>query len=398
MSEEASIPARAASAGAAWGEPLARFDGWLTRVESTLCAVILVLEILALCFWIMLKGLASASAEGDLSGLVLRALLTSIVLGVGTFTALRPKPGQDAEKAERTRMTATLAMTVLGLFLGRAWVGAGSVYFSNLLNWYQNASILMLIGGLSGLATRLTLWVALLGASIATAKGKHINVDVVMRFLPERFRVVVAVIGWVTAAAVCTAGAWGFVDFIAVANFKLPTATQCPDDATKTCPMPAGRELGMLGEEVGRDLFMLRRQLGLDLRSFPRVAFGADYNRIFTNGQWNAWIKDGDWEAHFDKEEVGRLYLPEEMANEFHTPVISVPGGGEGARGLLIRDFDFIFPFGLLMIAFRFLLRSVLAISGHVKVDPDAMHVEDDVHEPTDADRKAAHLPAGGAS
>ena len=59
-------------------------------------------------------------------------------------------------------------------------------YFSNALNWLQSASTLTLLGGLRGLATRFTLWLALLGASLATAQGKHINVDVVMRFLTPR--------------------------------------------------------------------------------------------------------------------------------------------------------------------------------------------------------------------
>jgi hypothetical protein len=70
----------------------------------------------------------------------------------------------------------------------------------------------------------------------------------------------------------------------------------------------------------------------------------------------------------------------------------------EQARGLVIRDLNFVFPFGLLMIALRFILRSLLAISGHVRVDPDAVHGEDDVHEKHtegDADIDAA---ARGAS
>jgi hypothetical protein len=53
----------------------------------------------------------------------------------------------------------------------------------------------------------------------------------------------------------------------------------------------------------------------------------------------------------------------------------------EQARGVLIRDLNFVFPFGLLMIALRFILRSLLAVSGHVRVDPDAAHEEDDVHD-----------------
>jgi len=44
-----------------------------------------------------------------------------------------------------------------------------------------------------------------------------------------------------------------------------------------------------------------------------RATFGAP--ELFrgvadTNGEWNRWIKDGDWESHFEKEEVERLYAP----------------------------------------------------------------------------------------
>ena len=207
MAEEVknlSGPAR----GAAWAAPLVRFDGWLTKVESTLCAIVLVAEILALCFWIAMKGLASASGQGDLSGLLMRSVITSVVLGIAAHRFTRPKPGDTSEQAEKRHVYATTGAVLLGLLLGRAWVGVGATYFSNLLNWYQNASLLMLFGGLSGLATRLTLWVALLGASIATAKGKHINVDVVMRFLSDRLRVAVAIVGWMTGALVCTAAAF----------------------------------------------------------------------------------------------------------------------------------------------------------------------------------------------
>ena len=58
---------------------------------------------------------------------------------------------------------------------------------------------------------------------------------------------------------------------------------------------------------------------------------------------------------------------------------MSIPGGQE-VRGLLIKDADLVFPFGLLMIALRFILRSLLAISGHVEVDPDSAHKEEDEH------------------
>ncbi|MGO8999552.1 MAG: hypothetical protein ACLQVI_40015, partial [Polyangiaceae bacterium] len=65
----------------------------------------------------------------------------------------------------------------------------------------------------------------------------------------------------------------------------------------------------------------------------------------------------------------------------FRSPAVNVPGGMEQARGLVIRDLNFVFPFGLLMIALRFLLRALLAVSGHVRVDPDAAHEEEEVEE-----------------
>jgi hypothetical protein len=71
----------------------------------------------------------------------------------------------------------------------------------------------------------------------------------------------------------------------------------------------------------------------------------------------------------------------------------------EQARGLVIRDLNFVFPFGLAMIALRFILRALLAISGHVRVDPDAAHEEDDVHDKhADADAEIEAASPRGVS
>ena len=40
-------------------------------------------------------------------------------------------------------------------------------------------------------------------------------------------------------------------------------------------------------------------------------------------------------------------------------------------RGELINAANLVFPIGLFIIALRFLLRSLLALSGHVSVDPE---------------------------
>src|SRR6202011_2994044 len=140
-------------------------------------------------------------------------------LGIATHLAAR-KSGRAP--------VATTAAVVVGLLAGRLWVHAGVHYASNVLNWLQNASALMLIGGLRGLATRLTLWLALLGASLATSRGRHINVDVLVRYVPEPLRVPTALAGQIAAMVVCFVGALGFSDYIAISVFRSSATEPCP--------------------------------------------------------------------------------------------------------------------------------------------------------------------------
>jgi TRAP-type C4-dicarboxylate transport system permease small subunit len=365
----------------AWGEPLVKLDKKWTSFESKLCVWVLLAEIAALCFWIALKGLSSeySPGGGDVSGLVFRSLITSIAIGFAVHKATKP-PDASTLKADRHAIFVTVGV-VVGLLLGRVWVKVGVEYFSNLLNWLQSASLLMLVGGLRGLGTRFTLWLALLGASIATAKGKHINVDVVMRFLHPKMRVPVAVLGWIAASAMCLAGVVGFADHIAIESFKAPATQPCADDKNKDCDVPFGQKLDVVTHEVGNDFFLIGRQFSLDLKTFPRVLSGTKYDGWMKASEWNAWLKDGNWGAHFKQAEVNNLLLPADQPDALRSPAVNVPGGMEQAVGLVIRDLNFVFPFGLLMIALRFLLRALLAISGHVRVDPDAAHEEEEVEE-----------------
>ncbi len=62
------------------------------------------------------------------------------------------------------------------------------------------------------------------------------------------------------------------------------------------------------------------------------------------------------------------------------SPLVIVPG--KSPRGLLVETMNLLFPFGFLMMGFKFLLRVLLVFSGHVVVDPDAAHREDDDDEP----------------
>jgi TRAP-type C4-dicarboxylate transport system permease small subunit len=377
-----------------WGEPLLKLDKVWTSLETRLCVWVLLAEIGALCFWITLKGLSSeySPGGGDTSGLVFRSLITSVLLGFIVHKATKPKDASTGQ-VDRHAWFVTIAVLV-GLLLGRAWVKVGVEYTSNLLNWLQNASLLMLVGGLRGLGTRFTLWLALLGASIATAKGKHINVDVVMRFLTPKLRVPVAVLGWLSAAAMCVAGVVGFADHIAIESFKAPATLPCEGDATKDCDVPSGKKFDLVMHSINNDFFIMGRQISLDLRTFPRVLVGTKYDGWMKAGDWNDWLNGADWKSHYKPEDVENLVMPADQPDAVRSPNVNVPGGMEQARGLLIRELNFVFPFGLLMIALRFILRSLLAISGHVRVDPDAAHEEEEVEE---AHPEIARPAAGAA-
>jgi TRAP-type C4-dicarboxylate transport system permease small subunit len=393
MTEGAPGPkGEAESTAAPWGAPLAKLDARWTQLEARLAAAVLVSEIFALCAWISLKGLSAeyqveSQGEKNVSGLVFRGLVGSIVLGLVALRATRPKvPATDAgHHAAVVKQNVAVTVAVLvGLGCGRLWANGGVEYFENFLNWLQSASLLMLIGGLRGVATRLTLWLALLGASLATANGKHINIDVVMRFLTPRMRVPVAITGWVAAAVMCIAGAWGFFDHITIALFHVQPFTTCADGAEPAgksglCPVPPTQKVARVLHDVGTDLFVVGRQMSLDVSSLPRVIAGTKYNGFMTNAEWNTWVSGGDWASHFPAEQVAGLLVPNDRPGEFHIPAVSIPGGQE-VRGLLIKEADLVFPFGLLMIALRFLLRSALAISGHIEVDPDSAHREEDEH------------------
>ncbi len=370
----------------AWGEPLMRLDRAWTRLESGLAALVLIAEVAALSLWIALKGLsaeyqAKGTGGNDVSGLVFRSILLAFLLGFAAHRILRPAVGQDTPRfasAKLRQRTVVASSIVAGVVLGRLGANIGVAYFSNLLNWMQSASLLMLFGGLRGVATRLTLWLALLGGSIATASGKHINIDVVMRFLTPRARIPVAVLGWVAAAVVCASAAWGFVDHISIALFHERSSKACPEDSTKECPVSGREEVGRIAHDMRTDLFLAGRQLSLDVRTLPRVVAGTKYDESLTGGQWNTWIEGADWSAHFRPGAVKSLLVPPDRQRDPHAPAVSIPGGEE-VRGLLIKDADFVLPFGLWMMALRFLLRSLLAVAGHVRVDPDLAHEEEAV-------------------
>jgi hypothetical protein len=128
--------------------------------------------------------------------------------------------------------------------------------------------------------------------------------------------------------------------------------------------------------------------LKLDLHSLPKVIGASKYKDYLRAPEWNVWMSGGAWDEYFPAEDVKGQMMDEGDAQLTRLPLINIPGTGENTNGLLVRDIDFVFPFGLLMIALRFLLRCVLAIGGAVRVDPDAAHGEVDLEHAHEDDAK----------
>lgn len=354
---------------AAWGAPLDRLDRAWTRLDARLCAAVLLADAVTLVIWISLKALSSTGTGG--AGRMFRSLVGALVLGGIAHVVTR--------KRHARHEAITTGAVVVGFVLGTQLGDFGVSYFGNLLAWLQNASFLVFFGGASDVAKRLTLWLALLGASVATGQGKHINVDVVMRFLSPRARVPVAVLGWLVAAVVCFAGVWGFFDHVAVVDYKAPVTLPCPGAADKDCPAPPSSKIDFVWKQTQRDLFLSGRQLSLDLRTFPRVLGGTPYHEYLTAAEWNAWLHDADWQKYFEANDIKAMEM-DEKANAFRTPAVTaVPGAGDRVYQLLVRECNFVFAFGLLVIALRFVLRSLLAIGGWIKVDPNAAHGDEEL-------------------
>lgn len=362
--------AEAQSRGESWGAPIARLDSAWQAIEGRLCAAVLITEVVSLALWVLLKGLASDYVPGgNAAGLVCRQVLGGTLLGLAAHRATR-------ERGKRLHGISVGVAIFLGTTIGKLMPHVGVQWSSNALNWLQNASALMLIGGLRGLATRLTLWVALIGASLAASRGKHIHVDVLLRYIPMKLRLPAALAGWIAAAIVCATGAVGFVDYIAIAAFRAPAVEACAADPSKECDTTAGEKLGKVGHDISADFFLLGRQVALDLKSIPRVIGGTPYDQWMTAAEWNEWLAGADWADHFDKSAVDALQA-DPAISPMHMPAVVVPGTGEDVRGILVRELNFVFPFGLMVISLKFLLRVLLALSGRISVDPNAAHQEE---------------------
>jgi Tripartite ATP-independent periplasmic transporters, DctQ component len=335
--------------GAAWGRPFARLDKAWTKFEAWLCAIVLVLEVLSLSLWVALKGMSAAPGNGNYAGIVFRALAGATILCLIGYLALR-------KASRRSRRYAALTGFVAGIVLAKAWSHAGVEYSSNWLNWFQQASFLTLFGGLSKIGTRLTLMLALLGGSLATAAGKHITIDLITRFLNPKARTPVIIFGWVGSGLICIAAAWGFFDQIAIQDFGAQA------NAT------AMQKVKTVADGADQDWFIARKQIDLDLITLPHVLKGQSYSNWLTGKQWNAWVDGAGFAARYGKQKTDEIKLPDDARR---APIVIIPEQGE-PRGELVNDATLVVPFGLFVIGVRFFLLCVLTLSGHMLIDPEA--------------------------
>lgn len=353
---------------AAWGRPLVRFDEAWTRLEARLCVGVLLLEVLSLSLWVALKGLSAPPDSESPAGVVFRGLIGALVLGAVGYFAPR-------KQSLQVRRAISMGGVVLGIALAKAWANVGVSFGSNLLNWYQQASSLTLLGGLRGVGTRLTLWLALLGGSLATGAGKHITIDLITRFLKPKARLPVVLSGWLGAAVICASASWGFFDHISIDSFGADA------DARPSAKVSA------VTKGLGENFFVLRRQLSLDLKTLPHVMRGEPYADWLTGTEWNQWIDDSGFAERYGKEAAEGLKIG---ADDRRAPAVLIPGKGE-MRGDLIDTANLVFPFGLLMIAIRFVLLSLLVLSGHKSIE--------ETGEGMDIERPAGdHLEEGGGA
>jgi hypothetical protein len=134
----------------------------------------------------------------------------------------------------------------------------------------------------------------------------------------------------------------------------------------------AGAKIENAIHHIGNHAFLTRKQIGLDLRTLPRVLGGNRYDQWMDAKAWNEWLDDAGFESHYDAAQVAALHIQEGI----HPPFVVAPDG-EMTRGALAHTLGLVFPFGLLAIGLRFLLRALLTLSGHHAADPDEAHKEE---------------------
>ncbi|MFO0547122.1 MAG: TRAP transporter small permease subunit [Polyangiaceae bacterium] len=344
----------------AGGAPWARFlvsveKGW-TWFEVRLLLVVIVSLIGSMVFWVFMQGMASPLQSQSKAGLILRGLLGGIALGTLGWFATRP-----TSLSKRARSVVAMGGLVLGAMLAPKWRSVGVEYFGLLLNWLQEGSVFAMFGKLRGFSTRLTVLLAFIGGSLAAATGKHINIDVALRFVSPKLKLPVFVLQTLATIAFCVVAAWAFFDYIAITNFNVDP------DISRT------EKFAKVRKEIGQDLFIFRKQVGFDLRAAPHVLSGAgpwDAPERLNGRQWNEFVESSGYREYFTAQEVEHLKKDQDELDGPRTPWASSPDGPP--TNVLVRTMNLTFAVGFLFMAWRFLLRLLLVVTGHQSMDAEA--------------------------
>ena len=226
--------------------------------------------------------------DGAKAGIVFRAIVGATALGMAGYWALQEagRAGAPHRRLSPARCSACCSP--------RAWANVGVDWSANLLNWYQQASTLTLFGGLRGVGTRLTLLLALLGGSLATAAGQHITIDLVTRFLKPKVQ-----------AADDARRLGRRVDRSASPPRGASSITsRSRTSAPKPTPR-AGQKVATVGHGLGESWFILRKQIALDFKSLPHMLEGRAVRRTGSTGrEWNAWLEDAGFVERYGKEKI----------------------------------------------------------------------------------------------
>lgn len=377
---------------APWTKPLVRLDEVWTKIETYLVLGVLIAAILYMTGWVTLNAFHTKGGKlANFPGII---LVFAGLASAASWTRIPPR-----ERLPKKLIVPGL-LFVLGVIL--LMVAKKQDYFANVSRWLADASLIKQMGTPQIVSARLfTIWVALLGGSLATGAGRQINIDVVMRFIGPRPRLAVALIGYIGAAISCFVIAWGFVDYLAITRYGAQKT------ATKT------EKISTIAKSMGRHSFIVRRQTALDIRSFGKVVLGAQpFDKWYTGNEWNQELNEGGWANVYPQPPAttgttpppggypSKPCLSGREREELIAKGASVNpewrlvgacdiGDGTGTRAPLATapepddrtpleaDLSMLFPWGFFMIGLRFVLRGLLAIGGAVSTDPNAAHGAD---------------------
>lgn len=356
--------------GAAWARPFVVFERRWAWFEKRLLVVVLAALVASMVFWVALKGMSLPMESESAGGVVFRALFGASLLGFAARLATKPL-GWD----EPRRAVATIAAIAIGVVVAPSWRSFGVDYFGNILNWLQEGSNLTMFGGLRGLSTRLTILLALVGASLAAAGGKHINIDVALRFIKPALRVPVYFLSTVATAGVCFAAAWGFFDYTSIESFGAER------DWSRS------KKVEHVSHHVSQGFFLFRKQVGLDLSAVPHVLGGGkwDDDSRMNGRQWNEFVEKSGYRDYYTKEQVDAARAPDSDLDAPRMAMVVVPDGS--VRGNLVHVMNLMFPVGFIILGLRFLLRLLMVVSGHttVEAEPEFGSNDDEVPPEDDA-------------